>query len=124
MSEKSGIVKGLSELSKSWQTKPRRARPPVDIYENERELVIFADMPGVDPSNLDVHLDNDELKVGGTQTVNEEAGLVPLLFERSFRVPRAVNPDGVNAVLKGGVLEVRIPKTEKAGPRKIEVSAG
>jgi HSP20 family protein len=101
--------------------------PAVDILETEQELILFADMPGVKPEELDVRFDNGELRLRGrcTATAPEQ----PLLEEyrvgdyfRAFSVTEDVNADKISAELKNGVLTVHLPKAEKLKPRKIQVA--
>lgn len=124
MNARAEMIKGSSELTSGEQTKPTSATPPVDIYESDRDILILADMPGVDPANLEVHLEHTELKVVGRQTADMQLEHSPFIFERMFRVPSTVDPEGVNAVLRNGVLELRIGKTDTPAPRRIEVRAG
>ncbi|MDJ0763583.1 MAG: Hsp20/alpha crystallin family protein [Myxococcota bacterium] len=99
--------------------------PRVDIFENDNEILLVADMPGVEPSALDVRLDTPQLTIQGRQSVpaTEQASLSPLFFERSFRVPPSIDANGVKAELKKGVLKIRLEKSEKVRPKKIQVRA-
>jgi HSP20 family protein len=89
--------------------------PLVDIYENEDEILVLADFPGVPEKALTVNIDRSGLLIEGTQPEPEGATQVrPLRFSRSFRVR-------VSAELSGGVLRVHLAKSEAAKPRRIEV---
>ena len=98
--------------------------PPVDIFENDDEIMVVADFPGVDPDKVDVHLEGGQIDIEGRQSpATEQAQALPaLMFARSFRVPETVNPEGVTAELKNGVLRVHLKKSEAAKPRRIKVS--
>lgn len=100
--------------------------PPVDIYENEEEILLVADLPGVDPDHIDVHLEQGQLDLEGKQVPPQEQAdsLPPVLFARSFRVPETVDSEGVIAELKSGVLHVRLKKSEASKPKRIKVTAG
>jgi len=100
--------------------------PPVDIFENEDEILVVADFPGVEPDQVDVRLEGGQIDIEGRQSQpNEQAqSLTPVMFARSFRVPDSVNPEGVSAELKAGVLRLHLKKSEAAKPRRIKVSAG
>lgn len=100
--------------------------PPVDIYENDDEILLVADCPGVDPNDIDVHLEQGQLDIEGKQVPPAEQAdsLPPVLFARSFRVPETIDSEGVSAELKSGVLHIRLKKSEAAKPRRIKVSAG
>ncbi len=92
--------------------------PSVDIFENDREIRIDADFPGVTPDAVSVQLEGLELTLDGRRE-----GPRPSRLRRSFRVPETIDPDGVDAQLENGVLRVRLPKRDAAVPRRIEVRA-
>lgn len=95
----------------------REITPPVDIYENDDELLLVADLPGVDPQELNVALDPPELRITGRRTddgANET-------YARAFRITEAVDPNGIGAELSSGVLRVHLKKSAALRPRKIEV---
>ena len=97
-----------------------------DIYENDEEILLVADFPGVEPDHVDVHLEQGQLDIEGKQVppVEQAQSLPALLFARSFRVPETVDAKGVSAELKHGVLNIRLKKSEAAKPRRIKVTAG
>lgn len=103
--------------------------PAVDICETDRELTIFADMPGVKPGGLDIELKEGILSIEG-RIPDEDSPMEPLLTEfrtgsyfRRFRVTDSVDADKIAASMSNGVVKVTLPKTEKAIPRKIEIKA-
>ena len=100
--------------------------PPVDIFENDDEILVVADFPGVETDQVDVRLEGGQIDIEGRQAQADEQArsLPPVMFARSFRVPETVNPEGVTAELKAGVLRVHLKKSEAAKPRRIKVSAG
>ena len=103
--------------------------PAVDIQENEKEFLIHADIPGVDPNDIDVHMEDGMLTIKGereSETKEEKEGYKRVerqhgTFYRRFSLPDTANADKISAQSKHGVLEISIPKQEKAQPRKIEV---
>jgi len=103
--------------------------PRVDIYENDHELLLVADLPGVDEKNLKIDLDKDQLTIEGMRQ-EEDLGKVlgweyrPLDYHRSFLVPQGINEAKITAELKLGVLKLHLPKAEGLKPRKIEVKVG
>ncbi len=105
--------------------------PAVDIKEENNGYVIHADVPGVDPKDIEVTLDKGVLTIRGQRRVDaraEGAGYrrVERLsgkFFRHFSLPDTVAPEGVEAKYVNGVLEVRIPKQPQVQPRRIEVAA-
>ena len=103
--------------------------PRVDIKEEANRFVIFADLPGVDPSTIEVDMDKGVLSIKGERKTeakaegerwsrNERAHGV---FYRRFALPDSANPDGIQATGKHGVLEISIPKRPEASPRRITV---
>jgi HSP20 family protein len=101
-------------------------RPRVDVIDAEKEYVLEVDLPGVDPNSVQVELEQGLLQITGerqashgdqaTYTYRERrAGK----FERSFRVPEAVDADAITAKFDKGVLEIRVPKVERS--RKIPI---
>ena len=104
--------------------------PPVDIKETENELVVKADVPGLEMKDIDVKLENGTLTIRGErkfEAAKDEGGWHRVersygTFERVFTLPDSVNPEGVKADYKNGVLTVTLPKKEVAKPRQIMVN--
>jgi len=104
--------------------------PAVDIKEEEQRFVLQADIPGVDPKDIDVTMDNGVLTIKGERKheSEEEANGYKRVersygsFYRRFSLPDSADAEGITAKGKDGVLEVVIPKLEKVQPRKITVS--
>jgi HSP20 family protein len=104
--------------------------PAVDIYENEHELVVKADLPDVDPKDLDIRVENNILTIRGERKfekkVNEENYLRVERsygsFARSFTLANTVNSDAIKAEYQNGVLTLTVPKREEAKPKQIKVS--
>ncbi len=102
--------------------------PPVDIYEDDQGLVVLADLPGVEPGGLDVRVDRDILTIQGRAAhlasgdpVYREYQLTG--FFRQFQLPEEVDVGRISAELTHGVLTLRLPRAERAQPRRIEVRA-
>jgi HSP20 family protein len=106
--------------------------PAVDIYENAHELVVKADLPDIDPKDLDIRVENNILTIRGERKfekkVNEDNYLrverAYGAFSRSFALANTVNPDGIKAEYQNGVLTLVIPKREEAKPKQIKVNVG
>ncbi|MEW6381234.1 MAG: Hsp20/alpha crystallin family protein [bacterium] len=101
--------------------------PPVDIYETPELLMVIADMPGVDKENVDVRVDNNVLTIQGKSgqiapgnPVYTEFSL--LNFFRQFQLSEMMDQEKIGADLKNGTLIIRLPKAEKAKPKKITVN--
>lgn len=105
--------------------------PAVDIKEEANGFVIHADVPGVEPKDIDVTLENGILTLRGERRVEareERDGYrrverVSGQFFRRFSLPDTAAADGVEAKYSNGVLEVRIPKQAQVQPRRIKVEA-
>lgn len=103
--------------------------PAVDIKEDAECFVITADIPGVDPKDIELHAENGMLTIKGERDVEkkeEREGYKRIershgSFFRRFTLPDTADTDKIAAKGKNGVLEIRIPKQEKLQPRKISV---
>jgi HSP20 family protein len=94
----------------------RELVPAVDIYENEQELLVVADVPGVSPEGLELRIEPPELRIKGSTAFDEST-----VYYRAFRIDERIASERVSAELKDGVLTVHLPKAEKARPRKVDV---
>jgi HSP20 family protein len=103
--------------------------PAVDIKEDENGFTIVADIPGVDPKDIDVHMENGMLTIKGereSEKKEEKEGYKRIersygSFYRRFSMPDSADADKIKAESKNGVLQITIPKQEKVQPRKISV---
>ena len=103
--------------------------PRVDIKEEPERFVIFADLPGVDPNEIEVHMDKGLLSIRGERRTedrseNERYSRVERahgVFYRRFALPESANPEGIAASGRNGVLEITIPKRPESTPRRISV---
>lgn len=107
----------------------RQMTPLVDIYENDDEILLHAEMPGVKKDDIAVNIDNGNLTLSGVRSLDlggaadwEEFSDVQ--YQRSFSVPQTIAVDKVKAELKDGILSLHLPKSEAAKPRQIEINAG
>ena len=106
--------------------------PAVDIFETEHELVVKADLPEVNPQDLDIRVENNILTIRGERKfenkVNEENYLrverAYGSFSRSFSLANSVKSDAIKADYQDGVLTLSIPKREEAKPKLIKVNVG
>jgi len=125
-------VQDKKETAVSEATRPGRTYlPSVDISESENALWLWADLPGVDENSLDIRLDNDQLTIEGRVAIDEYQDLNPVYteynignFVRTFRVSESIDGERIKASVKNGVLELELPKAERARPRRIPVTAG
>src|ERR1700752_4084161 len=104
--------------------------PAVDIYETENELVVKADLPDVNPQDLDIRVENNILTIRGERKfenkVNEENYLrverAYGAFSRSFSLANSVKSEAIKADYYDGVLTLSLPKREEAKPKQIKVN--
>jgi HSP20 family protein len=105
--------------------------PPVDIFERGDDLVIRAEVPGVDRADIDVRVENGVLQIRGERKsdteIHEKTAYrlerVYGLFTRSFTLPTSVDPSRISAKYRDGVLEVALPKVEAAKPKRVQIEA-
>lgn len=100
-----------------------RMTPRVDVYENEDELLLVADVPGAKHDTIEVRLEPPRLTIEAQQTrAGYESEGTPLSrFERTFRVPDGLDPERIDAKLDHGVLRIHLKKSERIKPKRIAV---
>lgn len=104
--------------------------PAVDIYEQEGNIVLKAEIPGVDPKDVDIRVENNVLTLRGERKFDNEVDRESYhrveraygAFTRSFTLPSVVETDKIKAEYKDGILRVTLPKREEARPKQIPVS--
>lgn len=112
-------------------TTTRPAVMPMDAYRDADQFVVHFDLPGVDPSSIDLDVEHTVLTVKAERapTYREDVELQVAerprgVFSRQLFLGDTLDPDRVEASYDTGVLTLRIPITEKAKPRKIEITGG
>jgi HSP20 family protein len=122
-----GIARGPAEddwaLGGSWA-------PAVDIYEHEGNLVLKAELPGIEAKNVDIRLENNVLTLRGERHFDGEVKRESYhrversygTFSRSFTLPSVVDQEKIKAEYKDGVLRVTLPKKDEAKPKQISIS--
>jgi HSP20 family protein len=123
-SPRTGADDGSSVATSAWT-------PAVDIKEEEDRYLITADVPGVDPDDIDLTMENGVLTIKGERKLEsdvKENGFRRVertygTFYRRFSLPNYADADNISANCKNGVLTVTVPKTEAVKPRRIEVKA-
>jgi HSP20 family protein len=106
--------------------------PAVDIYEQDGNIVLKAELPGVDPKEVDIRVENNTLTLRGERKLDHEVKRDNFhrieraygAFSRSFTLPNVVDTDKIKAEVKEGVLKVVLPKREEAKPKQISISVG
>lgn len=105
--------------------------PSVDIFENDNEVVIKAELPGMNAKDIEVKLENNVLVLRGERRFEKEAKEENYhrvereygTFSRSFSLPVAVDADKVTAEYKDGILRIVLPKKEEIKPKPIKIAA-
>jgi len=104
--------------------------PAVDVFENQDELLIVADLPGVTSDALSIDLEDDRLTIHGRRKALCSEDTPVLMgggrafdFKRVFTIPDAVDADKITAELTGGVLQLHLPRHERTKPRRISVQS-
>ncbi|TNF22279.1 MAG: Hsp20/alpha crystallin family protein [Deltaproteobacteria bacterium] len=102
--------------------------PAVDVYENQDELLIVADLPGVTSDSLSIDLEDDRLTIYGRRKALCSEDTPVLMgggrafdFRRVFTVPEAVDAEKITASLEAGVLQLHLPRHERTKPRRISI---
>jgi HSP20 family protein len=119
------------ELKQGEHTRPGRTFvPDVDIYETVDSLWLWADMPGVDEKSIELNVADGILSIEGQVALEEYNNLAPVYTEynignyaRRFTLSNEIDPERIKARMTNGVLELELPKAERAKPRRITVSA-
>jgi HSP20 family protein len=106
--------------------------PAVDIFERDGNIVLKAELPGVDPKDVQVHLENNVLTLRGERKFDQEVKKESYhrversygAFSRSFHLPTTVDVNNIKADYKDGVLNVALPKREEARAKQITINVG
>ena len=103
--------------------------PAVDIYEKASDVVLKAELPGVDPKDVDIRIENNVLTLKGERKLEGDVKRESYhrversygSFTRSFTLPSTVDTSSVKADYKDGVLRITLPKREEAKPKQIQI---
>ena len=104
--------------------------PRVDIKEEAERFVLYADLPGIDPADIEVHMDKGILTIKGERRTEKKEETERFsrverahgVFHRRFALPDSANPENITATGRNGVLEISIPKRPETTPRRIAVN--
>ena len=105
--------------------------PLADIYENDNDLIAKVELPGVDPKMVDVRVENNVLTIRGERPFDQKVAQENYhrlersfgTFSRSFALPTTIDADKIHAEYRDGILNLRLPKSERAKPKRIQISA-
>jgi HSP20 family protein len=106
--------------------------PAVDIYEQDGNIVLKAELPGVESKDVDIRVENNVLTLRGERKFDQEVKRDNFhrveraygTFSRSFTLPSVVNTEQIKADFKDGILRVVLPKKDEAKPRQIAINVG
>jgi HSP20 family protein len=118
--------------SNAEMTSTRSWSPAVDIFEDQNEIVVKAELPGLKQEDIDIELTGDTLTIRGErkfEDMQRRDNYVRVeraygTFQRSFTIGVPVKHEGVTASYKDGILEVHLPKSDETKPKKVQVKAG
>jgi len=123
----------MKELEKQQTQAIRRNEkdallPQTDIWETPEEIILKMDMPGVGKENLEIKVEGNLLKIHGKTDAQQPGNLLYAEqrtgdFHREFSLSHDLDQDKINAAIAAGILTVKIAKTEKVKPRKIQIEA-
>ena len=119
----SPVLAGGEVSTRTWA-------PPVDIYENGDNLVLKAELPGINPNEVEIRVEDNTLYLKGERKFEKEVKEENYhrversygSFARSFSLPNTVDSEKVNAEYKDGVLTLTMPKKEEAKPKTIKIN--
>ncbi len=108
----------------------RNWAPPVDIFETDRDLVLKAELPGVDANDVEVRVEDSTLFLKGQRNTRKEVKEENYhrversygTFSRTFALPSSIDADKATAEYKDGVLTLTMPKREEAKPKTIKIN--
>src|SRR6202045_2013223 len=106
--------------------------PPVDVYEDEHNIILKLEVPGIDEKDIDVRIEGNTLTVHGERKIEKEEKEENFRrverqygsFTRSFTLPSSVDPGQVSAHYEKGVLNINLAKKAEAKPKQIKVNVG
>jgi len=121
----------LEQMLSSFGAPYTGVYPPLDVFDAGEDVVLKAELPGVDPAKLDVEVRDNAVTLKGERTVESPNGKAAFhrrervdgQFRRVIRLPARLASDEAKAEYRHGVLTVRIPKAKEARPRRLQVAA-
>jgi len=123
------LKEAFSPMSGETEVSTRSWAPPVDIYETEDAIVLKAELPGIDPKDVEVRVEDNTLYLKGERNYEKDVNEQNYhriersygSFARSFTLPNSINAEKVKAEYKDGLLTLTMPKREEAKPKTIKI---
>lgn len=105
------------------------AYPPLNVFQQDDSVMVVAEIPGVDKSDLDIQVKNNRLRIAGKRDIAHENGAslhrrerVSGAFDRTIAVPMEIEADKVRAEYRDGILAVHLPRAVRDRPRSVKIS--
>ncbi|PRI12620.1 Hsp20/alpha crystallin family protein [Leucobacter massiliensis] len=126
-------IRDMERLAEALIEGPGRGprQMPMDLYRDGDRYVLTADLPGIDPGSVDVDVDGQLLTIRAERTLPEQENVkwitrerTPGSFLRQLSLGQGIDTENITASYDNGVLSVTIPVSERAKPRKVEVTTG
>ncbi len=125
------LQRDINRLFEAGNPGEAESYPAVNLWSNAEQVTLTAELPGVDPKDIDISVQGDAVTLQGERKVDEPTDDVVChrqergagKFVRSFRLPYEVDGTRVSARYARGVLTVSLPRTESSKPKKIAISA-
>lgn len=122
-------TRGLSQLASNGDSREPTWQPAVDVQENAERILLVADLPGLEQSDVDITIDKNVLSVRGERKAQsptdgeyQHRERAQGAFIRAFTLPATIDVDAVSAEMRSGVLTITLPKKAEAKPRQIKVA--
>jgi len=129
MNKQNSMQTRNQDTAEGIQQRPAVA-PAVDVFENQDEILVIADLPGVTKEETSIHLEKGKLTLEARRRDNTSEGNAlamefrPFDYRRTFLVPQGIDADKIVAELTSGVLRVHLPKAATLKPRQIPIRTG
>jgi HSP20 family protein len=102
--------------------------PPINVFQQGDDFVAVVELPGVDKDSLHIEAKENTIRIAGRKTIKYDQNAsvhrrerVTGSFDRTISVPIQINPDGIRAEMRDGLLALHIPRAERDKPRKISI---
>ncbi len=121
-----------ARLANDWlqdQTTSEEPHPPINVFQQGADLLAIIELPGIDKNSLQIEAKENTIRIAGKKTVSYPDGVsvhrrerVAGEFDRTISLPVQLEPDGIKAEYRDGVLALFLPRSERDKPRTITIS--
>lgn len=127
--ELANLQRQMNRLFDDYAVTQQRAFPAVNVFTNADEVLVNAELPGLEQDDVNLSIMNNSLTIEGARKQNDiqkghsyhRRERITGEFSRTIEIPYAVNPDKISAALKNGVLTIRLPRSEEDKPKNIQI---